>query len=139
MLEQPLAMAVRPGDPGLYVAQKTGKVMAIRSGRVDPIPVLDLTEQVSLGSEQGLLGLAFSPSGQRLYVNYTDTNGDTRVTGYAMRESGRMWPRGAMSCSSISRTRTTTEATSRSVRTGTSTSGSGTGGAGAIHTATASP
>lgn len=86
MLEQPLAMAVRPGDPGLYVAQKTGKVMAVRNGRVDPIPVLDLTEQVSLGSEQGLLGLAFSPSGQRLYVNYTDTNGDTRVAGYAMRE-----------------------------------------------------
>ena len=61
--------------------------MAVRNGRVDPIPVLDLTEQVSLGSEQGLLGLAFSPSGQRLYVNYTDTNGDTRVSGYAMRES----------------------------------------------------
>ena len=86
MLEQPLALAVRPSDPGLYVAQKTGRVMAVRNGRVDPIPVLDLTEQVSLGSEQGLLGLAFSPSGQRLYVNYTDTNGDTRVSGYAMQE-----------------------------------------------------
>jgi glucose/arabinose dehydrogenase len=85
-LEQPLAMAVRSGDPALYVAEKTGRVIAVRNGRVDPISVLDLTEQVSLGGEQGLLGLAFSPSGQRLYVNYTDTNGDTRVSGYAMRE-----------------------------------------------------
>lgn len=86
MLEQPLAMAVRPGDLSLYVAEKTGRVMAIRDGSVDPAPVLDLTQQVSLGGEQGLLGLAFSPSGRFLYVNYTDTNGDTHVTEYIMRE-----------------------------------------------------
>jgi glucose/arabinose dehydrogenase len=84
-LEQPLAMAVRPADPTLYVAQKTGKIVAVRGGIVDPVPVLDLTEQVSLGGEQGLLGVAFSPSGRDVYVNYTDTNGDTHVTGYEMR------------------------------------------------------
>ena len=139
MLEQPLAMAVRPGDPGLYVAQKTGKVMAVHNGRVDPIPVLDLTEQVSLGSEQGLLGLAFSPSGQRLYVNYTDTNGDTRVAGYAMRESRAAVATRRDVLFVDQPYSNHNEATSRSVRTGTSTSGSGTGGAGAIHTATASP
>ncbi len=83
-LEQPLAMAVRRGDPAIYVAEKTGKVMAIRDGTVAPAPVLDLTGQVSLGGEQGLLGLAFPPSGRFLYVNYTDTNGDTHVTEYAM-------------------------------------------------------
>jgi glucose/arabinose dehydrogenase len=87
-LEQPLAMAVRSGDPSLYVAEKTGRVVAIRGGVVDPVPVLDLTGQVSLGGEQGLLGLAFSPSGRNLYVNYTDTNGDTHVTEYAM-QGGR--------------------------------------------------
>ena len=85
-LQQPLALAVRSGDPALYVAQKTGKVIAIRDGIVDPIPMLDLTEQVSLGGEQGLLGLAFSPDGREAYVNFTDTNGDTLVTGYAVRE-----------------------------------------------------
>jgi glucose/arabinose dehydrogenase len=90
-LEQPLAMAVRSGDPRLYAAQKTGRVVAVRDGRVDPVPVLDLTAQVSLGGEQGLLGLAFSPSGEHLFVNYTDTNGDTHVTGYAMRQ-GRADP-----------------------------------------------
>jgi glucose/arabinose dehydrogenase len=85
-LQQPLALAVRSGDPALYVAQKTGKVIAIRDGIVDPIPMLDLTEQVSLGGEQGLLGLAFSPDGREAYVNFTDTNGDTHVTAYAVRE-----------------------------------------------------
>lgn len=90
-LEQPLAMAVRSGDPSLYVAEKTGAVMAVRDGSVDPVPVLDLTQQVSLGAEQGLLGLAFSPDGRSVYVNYTDTNGDTHVTGYVMRD-GRADP-----------------------------------------------
>jgi glucose/arabinose dehydrogenase len=85
-LEQPLALAVRSGDPALYAAQKTGKVVAIRDGVVDPVPVLDLSEQVSLGGEQGLLGLAFSPDGRDVYVNYTDANGDTHVTGYAMHD-----------------------------------------------------
>jgi glucose/arabinose dehydrogenase len=85
-LEQPLALAVRSGDSALYVAQKTGKVVAVRDEVVDPVPVLDLRSQVSLGGEQGLLGLAFSPDGREVYVNYTDTNGDTHVTGYAMRD-----------------------------------------------------
>jgi glucose/arabinose dehydrogenase len=85
-LEQPLAMAVREGDSALYVAQKTGQVVALRAGRtVDKVPVLDLSDEVSLGGEQGLLGLAFAPGGRELYVNYTDTNGDTHVTGFAMR------------------------------------------------------
>jgi glucose/arabinose dehydrogenase len=77
-------MAVRKGDPSLYVAEKTGSVMAIRDGRVDPRPVLDLSGQVSLGGEQGLLGLVFSPDGRYLYVNLTDLRGDTHVTEFEM-------------------------------------------------------
>ena len=83
-LEQPLAMAVREGDPSLYLAEKTGRVMAIRDGRVDPLPVLDLSGQVSLGGEQGLLGLVFSPDGRYLYVNLTDVRGDTHVAEFEM-------------------------------------------------------
>ncbi|MGH2805825.1 MAG: PQQ-dependent sugar dehydrogenase [Actinomycetota bacterium] len=83
-LEQPLGIAVRPGDPTLYVAQKTGEVIAIRRRRVDPRPVLDLSGEVSQGGEQGLLGLAFSPNGARLYTNHTDLEGDTRVTEWTM-------------------------------------------------------
>jgi glucose/arabinose dehydrogenase len=83
-LESPLAMAIRAGDEALYVAEKTGRVRSIRSGRVDRDPVLDISGEVSLGSEQGLLGLAFSPDGSFLYVHYTDGAGDTRIVEYQM-------------------------------------------------------
>jgi glucose/arabinose dehydrogenase len=59
--------------------------MAIRHGSVDSLPALDLRGEVSQGSEQGLLGLAFSPDGGFLYVNYTDPNGDTNVDEFAFR------------------------------------------------------
>ena len=85
-LEQPLALAVRSGDSALYVAQKTGKVIAVRDGMSPRSGAGSLSEQVSLGGEQGLLGLAFSPHGRDVYVNYTDANGDTHITGYAMRD-----------------------------------------------------
>lgn len=85
-LDQPLALAVRPEDPALYVAEKTGRVRAIRDGKPEQKPVLDLSNEVSLGGEQGLLGLAFSPDGRYVYVNYTDLAGDTHVTEFEMRE-----------------------------------------------------
>ncbi len=78
VLEQPTGLAVRRGDPSLYVTEKAGRVVALREGR-PPEVVLDLRGRVSLGSEQGLLGLAFSPDGRFLYVDLTDRNGDTRL------------------------------------------------------------
>ncbi len=85
-LQEPLALATRPGDDTLYVAQKTGQVMAIRDGGVDT--VLDLAPEVSGGDEQGLLGLAFSPDGGFLYVNFTDIFGNTRIHEFAVGEGG---------------------------------------------------
>ncbi|MGA9161034.1 MAG: PQQ-dependent sugar dehydrogenase [Actinomycetota bacterium] len=81
-LEQPVAMAVRPRDPALYVAEKVGRVVALVAGS-GPRVVLDLSDRVSLGSEQGLLGLAFSPDARYLYVDLTDTAGDTHVIEFA--------------------------------------------------------
>src|ERR1700745_3421090 len=42
-LDQPLALAVRTGDPALYVAEQTGRVVAIVHGAVQSQPVLDIT------------------------------------------------------------------------------------------------
>ncbi|HEY8114884.1 MAG TPA: PQQ-dependent sugar dehydrogenase [Actinomycetota bacterium] len=86
-LEQPVAMAVRAGDRELYVAEKVGRVVALTPGS-DPRVVLHLTNRVSLGSEQGLLGLAFSPDGRYLYVDFTDTEGDTNVAEFAFDDDG---------------------------------------------------
>ncbi|MGH2540604.1 MAG: PQQ-dependent sugar dehydrogenase [Actinomycetota bacterium] len=85
MLDEPVALAARRGDPALYLAEKSGRVVAIRDGRVDAAPVLDLSKHVSLGAEQGLLGVVFSPDGRFLYVNYTDRRGDTKVVEAAIR------------------------------------------------------
>jgi len=83
-LDQPLGMAVRRGDEALYVAQKTGQVVALREGVVDRRHVVDLSGEVSQGGEQGLLGIAFSPDGARLYTNHTDVEGNTHVTEWEM-------------------------------------------------------
>jgi len=85
----PVAMAVRPGDDSVYVVEKAGRVRRVPRGQTsspgatEGAPVLDLSGEVSTGSEQGLLGLTFNPDGSKLYVNYTDRAGDTRVVEYA--------------------------------------------------------
>jgi glucose/arabinose dehydrogenase len=77
-------MTVRLGDPALYIAQKTGTVVAVIGDRVLPRPVLDLSGEVSQGGEQGLLGIAFSPDDRFLYANFTDLDGHTHVVEYRM-------------------------------------------------------
>ena len=48
-------------------------------------PFLDVRGKIVSGGEQGLLGLAFAPDyakSRQFVVDYTDTNGDTRVMRY---------------------------------------------------------
>lgn len=83
-LDQPLGMAFAPKDPAkrLFIVEKTGAIRVLKEGRVLSAPYLDLTKRVSRGGEQGLLGLAFDNAFMttgKLYVNYTDKFGDTRI------------------------------------------------------------
>ena len=87
-LSGPIALAVRPDDDTLYVAEKRGRVRRVPNGQsgggsADAAALLDLSSEISNGGEQGLLGLVFSPDGSRLYVDYTDRAGDTQVVEYA--------------------------------------------------------
>ena len=84
-LEQPVAMAVRPGDRTLYLVEQVGRVRAVRGGQLDPTPVVDISGEVTAGGEQGLLGLAFSPDGRYLYLAYSDRNGDHQISELTMR------------------------------------------------------
>jgi glucose/arabinose dehydrogenase len=84
-LDSPVGMALRKGDSGVYFIEQTGRVRVVRGATVEPAPVLDLSDQVKAGGEQGLLGIAFSPDGRFLYLDYTDTSGDTHVAEFAMR------------------------------------------------------
>jgi glucose/arabinose dehydrogenase len=59
-------------------------VRAVLRGKVIDPPVLDISGDVTDNGEQGLLGLAFSPDGTKLYVDYTNLRGDTRVEEFGM-------------------------------------------------------
>jgi glucose/arabinose dehydrogenase len=74
-----ISMDVRTGDDLLYVASQAGQVYSVASDGGEPQLVLDVTDLTSPGGEQGLLGMAFAPDGDFLYLNYTDTAGDTNV------------------------------------------------------------
>jgi glucose/arabinose dehydrogenase len=86
-LKTPVAIAFRKGAPGsagsMYVVEKGGALRRIVNGRAAGV-ALDLSSNLSHGSEQGFLGAAFSPDGKRLFVDYTDANGDTNVDEYTM-------------------------------------------------------
>ncbi len=64
-----------PLDQRLFIVEQSGRVRAV-DDESDEV-VLDISDLVSDGSEQGLLGLAFHPSADLAYVDYTDRSGDT--------------------------------------------------------------
>ena len=88
-LEEPIFVATRPGDDTTtYIAQRGGRLRAFRDGALVGAPVLDIGSMISARGERGFLGFAFSPDGGYLYVDYTDTNGDTNVDEYAVGANG---------------------------------------------------
>jgi len=86
-LDRPVHLTGAPGDARLFVVEQTGRIRVIENGRLLPEPFLDLSDSVSRGSERGLLSVAFHPkfaTNGRLFVDYTDRRGDTRVVRYAV-------------------------------------------------------
>jgi glucose/arabinose dehydrogenase len=85
-LSQPVFLtSARDGTTRLYIVEQTGRIRIYQDGVVLATPFLSIGSQVSKGSEQGLLGLAFHPSyktNRKLYVNFTDLNGDTVIREY---------------------------------------------------------
>jgi glucose/arabinose dehydrogenase len=81
-----------PGDDRLFIVEKEGLIRILQSDgdilpTVVPPPFLDVSTLISTGSEQGLLGLAFHPNyadNGFFFINYTDTNGDTRIARYTV-------------------------------------------------------
>jgi glucose/arabinose dehydrogenase len=86
-LDSPTGMAVRQGDPALYFIEQPGRVRRLHGEQMEAQPALDISHMVRSGGEQGLLGIAFSPDGAYMYLDFTDTNGDTHVIEYAMRSN----------------------------------------------------
>ncbi len=73
------------GSGRLFVLEQGGAIRIIRNGSVTPAPYLDVSKLLSFGGERGLLGLAFAPDFEtsgRVYLNYTDKQGNTVVARY---------------------------------------------------------
>ncbi len=90
-LAQPIYVGAPPGDPRLFIVERAGLVLVYEEGGLRPQPFLDLRDQVSTGGERGLLSLAFHPgftANGRLYVNFTDAVGATRVVEYRTTDDG---------------------------------------------------
>src|SRR5262249_40927117 len=85
-LPKPVLVTYAPDASGrLFIVEQTGRIRIYQGGKLLATPFLSITSQVSKDYEQGLLGLAFHPSfktNHKLYVNFTDVNGDTVVREY---------------------------------------------------------
>jgi glucose/arabinose dehydrogenase len=87
-LDSPLAVvSAGDGSGRIFVVQQGGQVRIVRDGSLVANPFLDISARITSGGERGLLGLAFHPNfptDPRLFVNYTDANGDTQVSSFTV-------------------------------------------------------
>jgi glucose/arabinose dehydrogenase len=90
-VHEPTDLVERPGDDGhFWLAERAGRIRRLAasddgnnlSSAGDY--ALDISDEVSVDAERGLLGLAFSPDGGKIYLSYTNLDGDTRVVSYEM-------------------------------------------------------
>ena len=83
---EPVQVTAPRNEPRrLYVVEQRGTIRVVAGGKVQPGFFLDIRRLTAASGEQGLLGLAFDPkygTNRFVYVDYTDTNGDTRVVRY---------------------------------------------------------
>lgn len=84
-VEQPVYVTHAGDKSGrLFVVEKRGRIVVLRPDNPAPVLFLDISDRVgSDGSEQGLLSVAFHPQfaqNGRLFVDYTDRNGDTIIS-----------------------------------------------------------
>lgn len=79
-------LTAAPGDTArLFVVEQTGRIRIIRHDTLLSTPFLDIADSVTAGGERGLLSMAFHPRYAEngfFFVDYTDTDGDTRVVRY---------------------------------------------------------
>lgn len=96
-LDQPVALTRRQSTSTLYVAEKAGRVRAIQVApgtdengnpsivySVETCCVLDISGEVDANGERGLLGLAFSTDGRKLYAYFTSRDGSIHIIEHQM-------------------------------------------------------
>jgi glucose/arabinose dehydrogenase len=87
-LRAPLAVTnAADGSGRIFVAEQGGAIRIVRDGSLVERPFLDIADRITSGGERGLLGIAFHPdypTDPRIFVDYTDDSGDTRVSAFTV-------------------------------------------------------
>jgi len=74
----------------LFVVEQEGRVRIIENGEILESPFINIQPRVGFGNERGLLSIAFHPdyaTNGRVFADYTNTNGDTIVSEFAVSDS----------------------------------------------------
>ena len=86
-LDEPIDMAVAPGDDLVWIAERAGRVLRVDTERGEVVEtVLDITAETEAAGERGLLGIAVTD--RWLFANFTDLEGDTRVDAFERSGTG---------------------------------------------------
>ena len=99
-LARPVDFKVAPGDARkrwFIVLQHAGEIRAIENGVLADKPFFKIAD-ISIGNEEGLLGLAFHPqfaTNGRLFVNYTAKNMATHIVEYKLADADTVDPKSA--------------------------------------------
>lgn len=88
----PLSMtAPDDGTDRLFIGNGNGQIWVVgKDGKVQDKPLVDLDNRIKSGGEQGLLGIAVHPAfpiDPRVFVDYTNNDGDTVVASLALDRS----------------------------------------------------
>ena len=86
-LDEPIDMAVAPGDDLVWLAQRAGQGVRIDMERGEVVEtILDISAETEATGERGLLGIAVTE--RWLFANFTDLAGDTRVDAFEREGTG---------------------------------------------------
>ena len=88
-LKEPTFAAWPPdGSKRLFILEREGRVrVADADGTLHPMPLLDISNNTSTSTEEGLLGLAFDPAFAQngyLYIDYTANDASVNVVRYTL-------------------------------------------------------
>jgi hypothetical protein len=98
-LADPVAVVARPMRNQFWIAERAGRVRVVTRNtewdlatarvkrseyRLEPAPVLDLSQLTTTEGTGGLLSLAFSTDGQTLYVHHSGRNGELIAARYTV-------------------------------------------------------
>lgn len=90
-LSQPTVVIPAPDGESLLVAERTGRVVMVPDQGPAQAPFLEVAVAAS-GIEQGLLGLALHPSGERIFAYYVNSSGNRTLARYGIGTDGRADP-----------------------------------------------